>query len=175
MSKYVYFVESSKDKFIKIGYTRQIHDRLKSLEKEYGELNLIGLMHGDKKKESEVHSLFANQRMYGEWFTYSDELLEYIREFATINIDSVEKPQNYLPQRSLLIHFSELLETKMNQENRFISLDEVSLATSVTTKTLGTNWVESNARNILQIHVPTAIRLCQYFECSFGDLVSFDE
>lgn len=78
-----------------------------------------------------------------------------------------------MQQRSLKINFNRLLAEKALKEDSYISLREVAAETGITIKTLENTWSQ-NDKGIFQIHVPTADRLCQYFDCDFGDLVSFE-
>lgn len=74
---FVYFVQSGDS--VKIGYAKDVNKRIKSLQTGNQEkLLLIGYIVGDLKKESEIHGMFDDYRLTGEWFKYSDEIREYI-------------------------------------------------------------------------------------------------
>lgn len=73
--------------------------------------------------------------------------------------------------RVLKSNFNQLLARKIEREDKIISLSDVSKETSVTLKTLENTW--SSGSEIHQVHVPTADKLCQYFDCDIGTLLSF--
>lgn len=75
--------------------------------------------------------------------------------------------------RSLVSHFNRCLGTKMVKENKKITISDVSKETGISLKTLEQTWASSNG-GILQIHVPTADKLCQYFNCKLWELISFE-
>lgn len=77
--------------------------------------------------------------------------------------------------RTLKSNFNRLLARKMESEDKAISLSDVSKETGITLKTLENTWSNKRVGGIDQIHKPTADKLCQYFNCDIGDLVSFND
>ena len=74
----IYFIRT--DGFAKIGCTRNIKSRLSELQvSNPHDLNVMGLFHGGFKKEEELHKLFADDRVRGEWYYLSDEIKEYVK------------------------------------------------------------------------------------------------
>lgn len=78
----LYFVERQSDKLIKIGITKNFHNRIMDLRREYGELELIGWMEGYRELEMELHYQFRKFREDGEFFRPERELLDYIENNA---------------------------------------------------------------------------------------------
>lgn len=75
--------------------------------------------------------------------------------------------------RILKSKFNLLLARKMETEDKAISLSDVSKRTGITLKTLENTWSSNRIGGIGQIHRPTADKLCQYFDCDIGDLLTF--
>ncbi len=78
---YVYFIENTHDSLIKIGKSRNPEHRLATLQTSSGfELKLVAKEFVTKMSESEqyLHDLFDKDRVKGEWFFQSSELLDYI-------------------------------------------------------------------------------------------------
>lgn len=74
----VYFLLAERTGLIKIGFSTQPGLRRKGLENEFGPLTLLGLEVGGFKREHELHRLFAEERVRGEWFVASPRLVAYI-------------------------------------------------------------------------------------------------
>lgn len=73
----LYFIQQ--DKYIKIGYTKNIKTRLSDLQVSSPvKLNVLGLMDGTFEDEAEMHKKFRHLSVNGEWFRYTDELVEFI-------------------------------------------------------------------------------------------------
>jgi len=77
----VYFIQSGKDGPIKIGITRfSVSDRIATMQtgNPY-KLRLIGVIKGNLEKESEIQRRFRKDRIRGEWFRPSIELMNYLK------------------------------------------------------------------------------------------------
>jgi hypothetical protein len=85
----IYFLRRA-DGAIKIGTTEKYLTRLSTLTTEYGELELLGLMEGDREEEQKLLARFAQARLSTdrrtEWFHPSKEILDYIAENTHLNI-----------------------------------------------------------------------------------------
>lgn len=85
----IYFLRRA-DGAIKIGTTDKYRTRLSTLTTEYGELELLGLMEGDREEEQRIHEQFTQSRMgpdrRTEWFHSSPEILDYIAKNTHLNI-----------------------------------------------------------------------------------------
>ena len=75
--------------------------------------------------------------------------------------------------RILKSKFNLLLAKKMEAEDKAISLSDVAKETGITLRTLENTWSSNRVGGIDQIHRPTADKLCQYFNCDIGDLLTF--
>lgn len=74
------------DQDIKIGTTTDFHMRLSQLIAEHGDLELLGLMEGDRHVERELHVRFRETRRgRTEFFAPSQVLLDFIGENTTVN------------------------------------------------------------------------------------------
>lgn len=75
----VYFLQQGNT--IKIGYTKSIADRIKTLQTASPiPLTLLATLRGDRKLESYFHTRFASYRLEGEWFSLEGTLLDYLTE-----------------------------------------------------------------------------------------------
>jgi hypothetical protein len=93
----VYFIQGVEGGLIKIGHTIQLVVRFKQLEDETGrKLTVLGILEGNRVKERELHVLFADDRVEGEWFRPSEALLTLIREQAQPWDGTDEEPMRSL-------------------------------------------------------------------------------
>ncbi|MBL0245569.1 MAG: GIY-YIG nuclease family protein [Rhodoferax sp.] len=78
----IYFIQDVLGN-IKIGFARNVQSRIETLQTANSSpLRLIGSINGNKSKEAELHRRFAGARIRGEWFTPTDDLMNYIQEVA---------------------------------------------------------------------------------------------
>jgi hypothetical protein len=79
-----YFIQRGTDGPIKIGKTKSVSKRLKELQIGCAEsLSLRGWIHGDV--ESQIHELFSDHRMNGEWFRPDESILSFIELRASVD------------------------------------------------------------------------------------------
>ncbi len=82
----IYFIQHGKDGPIKISYTTDdstFHSRLSILQTGSPvELMPLGIGRGARSDECELHQLFAEEHIRGEWFHPDDALLRYIHTRA---------------------------------------------------------------------------------------------
>jgi len=82
----IYFLKHPQTGRVKIGQTANYHQRLSSLIVEHGDLELIGIMEGNRDDEQNLHKRFSHLRakdMPGrEWFCLTGELSSYIYQNA---------------------------------------------------------------------------------------------
>lgn len=72
--------------YIKIGKStyKSLPSRLSSLQTgNHRILELIGILDGVKYSEAKLHKLFEKDRVRGEWFTYSEEIKQYLNSIKT--------------------------------------------------------------------------------------------
>lgn len=80
----IYFLQNPADRTIKIGYSKSPDVRIQALQTGSSqELQLLGLMNGDKTKERSIHRRFAAHNIGGEWFKPAEELVDFINENTT--------------------------------------------------------------------------------------------
>lgn len=75
----IYFIQQGKTGPIKIGYSNNVNERIKSLQSASPEkLVLLGYINGTRKQEQLIHRFFHKYQMEGEWFTPAPRVLNYI-------------------------------------------------------------------------------------------------
>ena len=75
----VYFIQQDTDGPIKIGYTdSNIKARLDNMQcASHKELRVIGYISGGRDREKQLHALFDDHRLRGEWFSPVEAITEY--------------------------------------------------------------------------------------------------
>ena len=91
----IYFIVQD-NRFVKIGYTDNLVDRMKSLQTASPKtLKVKALLDGGCKTEAELHRMFAQARARGEWFQQTREVKWFMRAVQanpdTSNIYSLYK------------------------------------------------------------------------------------
>lgn len=76
----VYFIRSQRDGPVKIGIARCVDSRLASLQTAHPyPLEVVATIpRGGRPKERELHKRFADYRLNGEWFEWSDEMEAFV-------------------------------------------------------------------------------------------------
>lgn len=78
-SSFIYFIQSGKDGPIKIGTTNNVESRLGDIRVlNPQKIKLLKSIKGTQKYEKEIHRKFKNDRIKGEWFRLSSDLIEFI-------------------------------------------------------------------------------------------------
>lgn len=79
----IYFIQAEDSKAIKIGIADNPQRRLAALATGSAEpLTLLGVQHGVKADEIDLHRRFRSLRLKGEWFQPGQDLLDYINQYA---------------------------------------------------------------------------------------------
>ena len=81
----IYFAEASyeNNKFIKIGYSEKPNKRIQSLRTSCPiPIKLLGVRTGNRLDEASLHNAFQNDRIHGEWYKPSKDLLDTIKATA---------------------------------------------------------------------------------------------
>jgi len=87
--EYVYFIMEGK--YIKIGYTRDIKNRMNGIECDNpNDLTLLACFPGDRRTELALHEAFSHCRYRNEWFHAANDIFEFINAMREIS-DSVLK------------------------------------------------------------------------------------
>ena len=87
---HVYFVESSDGQFIKIGFSRNVAQRLTQLDTIQPKpftVRPLGWIPGTLQTEHFLHEQFAEDRAEGEWFRKSERLVQFLE---TLNLTKPE-------------------------------------------------------------------------------------
>jgi len=75
----IYFIKNVVSGNFKIGFSDTPRKRLKELQTGSADrLVLIKAIEGDKNREGELHEQFAHDRLDGEWFSPSEEIMSFI-------------------------------------------------------------------------------------------------
>lgn len=79
----VYFAQGRTDqRTVKIGFTSDLEKRKQNLSVALpGGITILAALPGNKETEAYLHDKFANHRLSGEWFTFSEEIRDFIRDF----------------------------------------------------------------------------------------------
>lgn len=104
----IYFLKRA-DGLVKIGFTGNYHKRFYQLQSEHGELEHLGWIEGDMPAEKEMYKFFAEYRVEGEWFKYSEFMEAYLKINAFPN-----KPER--PPKPEVTHltFDDYLSIKLD-------------------------------------------------------------
>lgn len=79
----VYFAQNrNDDTSVKIGFTTDINARVKNLSVGVpgGVMVLASILGAGKETEEYLHGMFAEDRISGEWFRYSERLRDFVRD-----------------------------------------------------------------------------------------------
>ncbi len=75
----LYFIQSGTGGPIKIGYTKQLATRLKAIHMmNAGSVRFLGALSGNRTDEKRLHQKYASDRLHGEWFRLSPDLLLFL-------------------------------------------------------------------------------------------------
>ena len=78
-NSYVYFIQEGTTGKIKIGYSSNPHERLKSHQTSNSStLRILGIIEGNIESEQLIHKRFEKFKVTGEWFEPVDSLLTFI-------------------------------------------------------------------------------------------------
>lgn len=107
----LYFVQTEcAERHIKIGIASNMKDRLSTMQTHCPyQIKLIKLVPGGAHMEKELHIRFAQDKLVGEWFRRSEELLSVIDSLD--GITSIEKPP-------VLMDFDDMRQTWIDFTNR---------------------------------------------------------
>lgn len=76
---YIYFIGNLDQGCVKIGYSKKVNQRLRSLQTGSPiKLKIIKKIKGNRSKERKLHKRFAHLNKHGEWFNIDKELREYL-------------------------------------------------------------------------------------------------
>jgi len=83
----LYLIKSGN--YLKIGSAQNIEQRMKTYKTHNPDFQLLATREGNKNEETQLHKLFKDKKHYGEWFDYSEEIINtfnnYVFENKTIH------------------------------------------------------------------------------------------
>jgi len=146
MTSFVYFIQANESGRIKIGYSNKPQRRLKRLQTGCPEkLDLILCVEGIRQDESNLHLLFTNDKIQGEWFA-PQNILEWLADDKhEIRKKIYELRQNDLfsiKEGQVKQCFDESLEDFDQQGFHRIAFD-YDVSTLILTRNIMSNFVES--------------------------------
>jgi hypothetical protein len=99
---FIYFIQGENGGPIKIGFAKNIKDRIKTLQTGYPDvLKLLLAFPGNLEIEQEMHKQFKQYKLNGEWFNPLPELIDKIKEFTKYHIEFAT-PNKENPLRSYM-------------------------------------------------------------------------
>jgi hypothetical protein len=79
--KMMYFVANSEKVEGKIGTSSDPEQRFSQLQiGNSAKLDLMGIMNGDKKTETDIRNKFKKYHIRGEWYKLNDEIIKFIQD-----------------------------------------------------------------------------------------------
>ena len=75
---FVYFLQAGGGGQVKIGWSRNLPERLMALQAPSA-VNVIRVIEGGRQTEAWLHRHFAEVRRIGEWFDFHPEMLQIVR------------------------------------------------------------------------------------------------
>jgi len=109
----IYFIQAE-DKAIKIGYTkhREIAQRLSTIQTSCPlKIEVLGVIEGEYPEEKELHFLFTQSRIRGEWFD-----LSILREVVKIINEKGIIKDNMPPEVQRLWTLNKEIRTSKNED-----------------------------------------------------------
>ena len=100
----VYLVEMQRKRLIKVGFAKDMRNRLASLQTSSPfQLRLVHVWHGYKADEKKLHRLMTAYHYSREWYRYHDDFDELIEDVYDYQLETiVNSPLGDLQSDSLL-------------------------------------------------------------------------
>lgn len=77
----LYFVQRV-DGLVKVGISKNVPNRLRTLARSHGPLSVLKVAPGGKVEEAKLHSELRRHHQFGEWFTPHPEVLAAVANFV---------------------------------------------------------------------------------------------
>lgn len=84
--KYIYLMLNIRNNHFKIGSSKKVGYREKTLQSQEPEIKLITYWPGSVLKEKELHILFSKKRVRGEWFKLNFDDLHKLNDLMAVSI-----------------------------------------------------------------------------------------
>lgn len=108
----LYLIESGN--FYKIGYAKDIKQRLKAYNTHNPNFNLIDYMEGDVQDEHTLHELCIDYKEKLEWFTKCPEILLIWKTYKKIIPKITELKQEIQKLKTLQLNLIQLFQNQKN-------------------------------------------------------------
>src|SRR5262245_66472129 len=96
----IYFIKNCNTGHIKIGVGSEPLKRLTPLQTGSSRrLDVLAVAPGGQDVERSLHQKFASQRLHGEWFKPSKELLQEISRLTGHSVEGIDASKPSKPQR----------------------------------------------------------------------------
>lgn len=80
VNTYVYFVQDCSSKYIKIGYSQSVENRIKGMETDNPHnLELLAVIPGTRKTEKVIHEMLREHNHRSEWFYPEEPVMKLIK------------------------------------------------------------------------------------------------
>lgn len=90
----VYFIKSARSNAVKIGVADNVKTRMRALQNATPDrLILLAEMPGDERYERQLHVLFAEYRIRGEWFRCEGKLAVFIAALPAMPSPEAQRPK----------------------------------------------------------------------------------
>ncbi len=179
----IYFLRHPETGLMKIGTTTKYQKRLSDLMQKHGDLELLGLMYGNRSDEQQLHQQFSHLNEAGqlsgiEWFRADKELIAYIDKHAQMTLPlPTPSRERYgtvgivSGKGRIITRFNELLVLKQERTAFNITLERIALETELAYATI-LRWSRGQ---ITRYDEDTLIRLLEYFEVdTVSDLLGYE-
>lgn len=126
---YIYVMKNQRNGFFKIGSSKNPEYREETLQAEEPEIVKISATPGPKEIERQLHRLFSDKRLRGEWFRLTDEEAETIPNLITAGVRELEGMLITTPNRGPRVFCAYRLLPKIKVEiARIAELNGISKA-----------------------------------------------
>lgn len=165
----IYFVQRA-DGAIKIGKAWRFEPRFKTLCKQYGALDVLGVAVGNYTTEHNLHLYFESDQLRdgsNEWFQQSDRIMEYIGRWTTLDIGLCFQSERHLSSQVVGLH-SDLRERLGLSGKRFFYPEMKTVGEQLNINTnLIWRWIEGHVGTE---RPPFAASLCGRLGCKLEDI-----
>lgn len=87
----IYYVQRRDTREIKIGWSRNVPNRMTTLRAECGPIDLLAVTPGERAEEQALHRRFAWFSTRGEWFIANTALLAHIESIqSTMPVGAID-------------------------------------------------------------------------------------
>lgn len=89
---YIYLIYDKYFKRYKIGFTKNIKIRIKTIAQQSGtEINLLKYFEGNRKVEKKIHNELIQYKLKGEWYNVNDNVIDIFNDFELAVLTGTNK------------------------------------------------------------------------------------